>query len=112
MSDSACFVSGIGGVVNDYVPVVITGIDVLELDTDLIPIRLTPIRGSFGNGDAFSYTASDEENTVKGAIQLNILGVNQLDETIQNVFVISFSNECGVSVVEVGDVIGWVVVVS
>lgn len=96
---------------NDYVPVVITGIDVLELDTGLIPIRLTPIRGSFGNGDIFSYTA-DEENTIKGGIQLNILGVNQLDQTIQNVFVISFSNECGVSVVEVGDVIGWVVVVS
>lgn len=39
-------------------------------------------------------------------------GVNQLDQMIDSRFAIRFSNECGVSVLEVGDIIGWAIVVS
>ena len=112
-SQSSCLVHGMKGMVNDYVPVAIEGIDVLQLGIDLNVIHQTTIQGGFGNGEGFLYTAyADEENTLTGGLQLNIFGVNNANEQIINVFAITFSNECGVQLFEVGDNIGWVIFVS
>ena len=111
--ETSCFVDEFGQMVNDYVPVAIEAIDILELGTDLNVIHQSSIRGSFRNDDVLSYTAyAGEENTLTGGIQLNIIGVNSLDKMIQNIFIVTFSNECGVQLFEVGDNIGWVIFVS
>eukprot|EP00956_Cyclotella_meneghiniana_P033499 scaffold96598_cov22-Cyclotella_meneghiniana.AAC.1 len=77
--ETSCFVDGFGQMVNDYVPVAIEAIDILELGTDLNVIHQSSIRGSFRNDDVLSYTA----------------------------YAVTFSNECGVQLFEVGDNIGW-----
>ena len=113
MIESFCAMKGIQGPLDDIAPVVLTEINVSELGADLMTIQQMSIQGSFKNSNSFIYNPyADEENTLKGAIGFYMRGVNQLDQMIDSRFVIRFSNECGVSVLEVGDIIGWAIVVS
>ena len=50
---------------------------------------------------------------VPRSLQLNIVGVNQLNQTIINVVIITFTNNCGAyPVLSNGQVDGWVIFVS
>lgn len=123
-----CFVSastppGSGGDPTDEVPVAVSNVDILELGQNLRVIASTRVTGDFRSGDDFSYASvlstpegvamAEEQGIFPGGLQLNIQGRNALDEFITNVWVIVFSNDCGLfPVIEEGDQIGWTTFVS
>ena len=102
------------------VPVSVQSIDILELNQNLQVIVQENIAGDFDNGDTFQYTSIsalpgeiNNEEGVPRAIQLNIIGINQLDQPIINVFLITYTNNCDAfPVVDVGNSAGWTVFVS
>ena len=104
----------------DLIPVSVQAIDILELDQNLDVIVQENIVGVFADGDTFRYTsvaAAPGEiigpNDIPRAIQLNILGVNQFDEPIINVYLITFTNNCGsYPVLFDGQYAGWTRFVS
>lgn len=121
IENSDCFVAPVGADpdVVDFTPVAVTAIDILELDQTLVPFAFTPLRGSFRNGDTFTYTsvvATDPnlpDDRIPAGFQMNLLGVNGIDQNIQNVWIITFTNECGVfPIFSVGEQIGWTKLVN
>ena len=66
------------------------------------------------NGDTFSYTSYYEENpnSILGGMAVTLTGLNTMNEEITNAFVLSYTSECGVPTFQVGDAVGWLVVVS
>jgi hypothetical protein len=121
VSATSCLVSPFGNPdVTDLIPVAVQSIDVLELGQDLRVLVQEQIEGNFADGDSFQYTSviSNPENIggpvdIPRAIQLNIVGVNQLDELIINVYIITFTNDCGsYPVLQEGQSAGWTRFVS
>lgn len=121
VTDTSCLVSPFGDPdVADLIPVAVQSIDILELDQNLQISVQENIAGSFGDGDTFQYTSIAalpgeivNPEDLPRAIQLNIIGVNQLDEPIINVYLIIFSNNCGrYPVLFEGQYAGWTRFVS
>ena len=121
IENSNCFTApaGIEQNIEDFRPVAVTGVDILELDQTLVPFTFQPIRGSFRDGNIFTYTsitATDPNlplERIPGGFQMNIVGVNELDQDIQNVWIITFTNECGVfPIFSIGEQIGWTKLVN
>ena len=113
-SDSSCSPAGIDQNIDTFVPVAVTSIDILELDQTLVPFAFQPIRGAFRNGNTFTYTsvtATDPNlplQRLPGGFQMNIIGTNELDQDIQNVWIVTFTNECGIfPIFTIGEQIGW-----
>lgn len=119
----SCLISPFGSPTSDLVPVVVDSISVLELDqisNALIETRID--RAEFLNGDTFTYTSilNDEEGNenfsarqIPKALQLNLNARNKDGVMLINVFIIAFSNACGIfPVIQDGDSVGWVVFVS
>jgi hypothetical protein len=113
---TSCLVSPFGNPeVEDLIPVEVQSIDILELGQDLRVLVQENIEGNFVDGDTFSYSsiASIPGNIVTPldiprALQLNILGVNANDEPIINVYIITFTNNCGsYPVLQEGQSAGW-----
>ena len=106
--------------VADLVPVAVQSIDILELDQNLQILVQENIAGSYGDGDTFQYTSIAalpgeivNPEDIPRAIQLNIIGVNQFDEPIINVYLIVFTNNCGrYPVLFEGQYAGWTRFVS
>jgi hypothetical protein len=106
--------------ITDLVPVAVQSIDILELDQSLQVIFQEEIEGNFGDGDTFEYTSVAaipgqvvDAADLPRAIQINIIGVNQAEETIINVYIITFTNSCGsYPVLSEGQSAGWTVFVS
>jgi len=100
----------------------VSSVTVLELDRLLRVIAQTPYRDDFRDGDTFTYTsiAATPEGIATltpdrwpGGLQLDIVGVNRNEEPITNVWIILFENNCGIyPILEVGDVVGWTILVS
>lgn len=121
VTDTSCMVSPFGDpTVSDLVPVAVNSIDILELDQNLQISVQENIAGSFGDGDTFQYISSAavpgeivDPTKIPRAIQLNIIGVNQFDQPIINVYLIIFSNNCGTyPVLFEGQYAGWTRFVS
>lgn len=113
---TSCLVSPFGNPeVEDLVPVAVQTIDILELGQDLRVLVQENIEGNFADGDNFSYTSiasipGNIETSVEipRALQLNIVGVNANDEPIINVYIITFTNNCGTyPVLQEGQSAGW-----
>lgn len=106
--------------VADLKPVAVNSIDIFELNQDLEITVQENIAGSFGDGDSFQYTSIAalpgeivDPRDIPRAIQINLLGVNQFDEAIINIFLITFSNNCGrYPVLFEGQFAGWTRFVS
>lgn len=108
--------------VEDLVPVSVQTIEVLELNQKLQVWSQEVIEpmDDFLDGDTFSYTsyAAIPGDIVKPedlprAIQLNINGRNVLGEEILNVYLITFTNNCGAyPVLFEGQWAGWTRFVS
>ena len=100
----------------------VTTVSVLELDRSLRVIAQTPYAGDFRGGDSFTYTsivgtpegaATVTPENMPGGLQLDMIGINQLEQPITNVWIILFDNDCGIfPVLEIGDQIGWTILVS
>ena len=119
--DTSCMVSPFGDpTVSDLVPVAVNSIDILELDQNLQISVQENIAGSFGDGDHFQYISSAavpgeivDPTAIPRAIQLNLIGVNQYDQPIINVYLIIFTNNCGkYPVLFEGQYAGWTRFVS
>jgi hypothetical protein len=106
--------------VKDLIPVSVQSIDILELNQNLNIIVQENIAGSFGDGDTFRYNSISsipgqivDPVDIPRAIQLNIIGVNQFDEPIINVYLISMTNDCqAFPVLMEGQSAGWTRFVS
>lgn len=118
---TSCLVSPFGNPdVEDLVPIAVQSIDILELGQDLRVLVQENIEGNFGDGDTFSYTSvsADPSNInsavdIPRALQLNLVGVNANDEPIINVYIITFTNNCGTyPVLQEGQSAGWTRFVS
>lgn len=122
VDDTSCSVTPFSDPsVTDLIPVAVNAIDVQELDQKLRVIVQEEIPGSsWGDGDTFSYRSFAalpgqivDPDDVPRAIQFNIVGVNQFDESILNVFLITFTNNCGAyPVLFEGQSAGWTRFVS
>lgn len=123
--DADCFERGIGlgsENTNDTVPIQITSVSVAELNKNLAVLEQTSYIEDFRDGDSFTYTSilSTPESitgltpdTIPGGIQLDLVGINQLEQPITNVWIILFDTVCGIfPILQVGDQIGWTILVS
>jgi hypothetical protein len=106
--------------VSDLIPIAVQSIGILELGQDLRVLNQENIEDNFGDGDTFEYTsvAANPNNIVDPAdipraLQLNLIGLNANDEPIINVYIITFSNNCGTyPVLSEGQSAGWTRFVS
>ena len=104
----------------DPEPVVIDSIQFLEVDTLFNVINQDPayvLGQNFVNGDIFNYTSISDTAWARnekfpGGINMVLRGKNAAGERVRNVFTVTYTNECGVPTFDVGDAIGWVVIVS
>jgi hypothetical protein len=105
--------------VTDEVPVVVTTIQVSDLDLNS-QILSGPenIMGEFEDGDNFTYTSdmalgADTLEELAGGLQMSLTGTNAAGQPLSAIWSMQYSNECGVEpILNVGDSAGWVVFVS
>jgi hypothetical protein len=118
---TSCAISPFGDpAVTDLVPVSVQSIDVLELGQGLRILVQERITGTFTNSSTFNYTslsanASDivDLTDIPRAIQVNIVGTNKEGQSLLNVYIITFSNNCDAYPVFVeGQSAGWTSFVS
>ena len=105
--------------VTDFVPVLVTDIQFLELNRDLATLQQEPRTGAFRDGDIVRYTSvlavqdSFTENTLPRAFQMIMRGINAIDQPIQMTWVITYENDCGIfPILFEGQRQGWSVFVS
>ena len=88
-------------------------VDILELGQDFTVVVQENVTGGFLNGESFSYTSviardNGGEVEIPRVLQLNIFGINALDQPIVNFFAIAYSNNClTFPVLEEGNSAGW-----
>ena len=121
IQDRSCVVTPYSSTnVTDLVPVVVTSIDILELGQGLRVLVQENIAGHFRDGDTFNYTSltavpGDIVGTtdIPRGLQINVVGSNQYGEPLINVFILTFTNNCGAyPVIEAGESAGWTTFVS
>jgi hypothetical protein len=116
----SCLISPFGASTEDLRPLVVESISVLELDQSNNVLVEERIDGKLLDGEEFSYTSvlnNDEIMTgseqIPRALQMTINGRNLEGVILLHVFIITYSNECGViPVVQDGHSAGWVIFVS
>ena len=103
----------------DEVPVTVSSIDILELDVDLVKISQSSRFGTFNNGDIiqFASVSSDpsalNETFYPKALQVSMIGINDVGETLFFAGLIIYSTECNqFPLIQEGSTIGWVTLVS
>ncbi|KAG7351231.1 filamentous hemagglutinin family outer membrane protein [Nitzschia inconspicua] len=113
----SCIVSPFGASSDDLTPIVVESISVLELDQSNSVLVEERIAGNLLDGDTFTYTSvMDKTESITSleqipkAIQLNLNGRNMDGVVLLNVFIITYSNECGVvPVINDEYSAGWVI---
>ena len=116
----SCLIGPFGAPTNNLVPVVVDSVSILELDQVNNVIVEKRIDGELFDGDSYLY--SSVVNNLEGvtsaeqipkALQLNLSGRNEHGVMLMNVFIVTFTNECGVlPVLQIGESVGWAVFVS
>lgn len=116
----SCLISPFGAPTNKLSPVVLDSVSILELDQVNNVLVEKRIDGDLVSGDSFSYSSIINNvadvtsiQNIPRALQLNLSGRNEDGVMLMNVFVITFTNQCGVNpVIQVGESAGWVIFVS
>jgi hypothetical protein len=98
-------------------PIIVRSIQIIENTLDLGNLYVETFIGDFEDGDKLEYTSVtagmlNDENDVPGGIQLNIRGVDSNDVPVTNTVIIDYSNSPDAFPVQIGDEIGWIVIVS
>jgi hypothetical protein len=104
----------------DVTPIVVNTFQILELDQDLEPIVETSRRGEFLSGSNISYTSvitelnsSATTMVLPKGITIIVTGRNSENVSIVSSTIVVFNNNCTVyPVLEVGQTLGWTVLVS
>jgi hypothetical protein len=123
VSDAECRVSGVraGLNVTDVIPVKVSTFEILELNANNEVIQSGFYDQGYFDGATISYTSitgrPDALNLtvdqVPRGLQINIIGQNANEEDILNYWIVLFTNQCNAfPVFEIGDMIGWTVIVS
>ena len=119
IGEISCLISPLGAPSSDLEPVRLLNVDILELDQNNNVLTQERIDGGFVSGDTIVYTSilgRDVDLAVEQiprAFQMNLNGVNADGVALINVFVITFTNECGLlPVLDPGESAGWAVFVS
>jgi len=116
----SCLISPFGAPTNNLYPAIIDSVSILELDQSNNVLVEERIDGEFVDGDSFSYSSIinnpddvTSSQNIPRALQLNLNGRNSDGVILLNVFVITFTNECGVTpVIQEGESAGWTIFVS
>ena len=105
--------------ITDFVPVLVTDIQFLELNQALATLQQEPRTGAFRQGDVVRYTSvlavrdSFTELDVPRAFQMILRGFNAIDQPIQQTWVITYENDCGIfPILFEQQKIGWSIFVS
>ena len=87
----------------DEKPVLVTNIQIFELDQNLQVAAQSVINGNFLDGSTFTYTSiiSSEtsqldEQTLPRGFQVVSAGVNNVDQSLINTYAILYENDCGI----------------
>jgi len=120
VASASCLISPFGAPTNKLAPVVVDSVSILELDQINSVLVEERIDGELFDGDSFSYSSIiNNPDDITGirqipkALQLNLNGKNEDGIMLMNVFIVTFSNECGVfPVIQEGESAGWAIFVS
>lgn len=115
--DQECTESRWNRTITDLSPVTVTNVFIEELYDDDLSLDLQAYQffpGNFSDGDTFNYTSALTTNRTvfPFGIQININGLNNASEEINQNFYVIYSNENYEPVLKPGDSIGWVRIVS
>ena len=119
--DTACVLNTQGNQnVTDFTPVLISQIQVLELDQNLQVVYQTTYDESFVNGDIFNYTSITQTQTsslnatsLPRGFQMFLTGRNKEEQDLVNFYAIVYDNACGLfPLLQVGMQAGWTIFVS
>jgi hypothetical protein len=116
----SCAIRGDGTTdIADQVPVLITTIQIVELGENFTVVAQAAEDNVFTEDSSLSYVSIIDQpsaintTTLPRGIQIVLTGKNALNQTLLNVFVITFNNNCSIyPVIEEGASIGWAVFVS
>ena len=120
VAEAECNVSPFqGGVAIDETPVVVSTIDVVELDRSNQVLKSSSVFQEFLNGDTFTYVTTSanvsavNSATVVGAWQISMIGSNAQQQPLLLMWIIKFTNDCqSYPVIVEGSKIAWSVFVS
>lgn len=119
ISEISCIISPLGAPTSNLEPIRLLNVDFLELDQNNNVLTQERIDGGFVDGDTIVYTSILGRSVdltvadIPSAFQMNLNGVNAEGVALINVFVITFTNECGIlPVLDPGESAGWAVFVS
>ena len=95
----------------DTRPISVQTVSIIEADTNRVPIAQSAIDGHLEDGFTFSYTsvaAWGDYSQIPSSIQMSITGLNAEGETLVQVWVLEFTNECSiVPKLKTKDSTGW-----
>ena len=112
ISDAFCTVKSEGAntLVIDFRPVLVTSYQIIELDSDLAPIKVEAennIALKDGNKISFESITTDFSDEISGGLQAHVNAINKENQTIELSWIIRYSNMCGVLPFSPGDFLGW-----
>jgi hypothetical protein len=88
---------------------VVNSIQFIEVDTNFNVLHTSLVKDiELISGDSFRYTTMQQENKIAGGISIILRGRNAVGDESENVFTVTYTNECGVPTFQGGEKIGWV----
>jgi hypothetical protein len=95
--------------VNQNKEAVVTSIQFIEVDTLFNVLHSSLVKDvELVTGDSFRYTTIQQDDKVVGGVSIILRGKNAVGDESENVFTITYTNECGVPAFQGGERIGWV----
>ena len=90
---------------------VVNSIQFIEIDTQFNVLHTSLVKDvELVTGDSFRYTTLQQQDQIAGGISIILRGKNAVGDTTENVFTVTYTNECGVRTFKGGEKIGWVTI--
>jgi hypothetical protein len=117
--EASCDVSDpniMGPSVTDFTPISVVSYQIIELDLDLIPVK---VDGQSNNITLFSestvifssFTAA-QQNATAGGLKASMIGLNADQQRIQLNWIVKYSNLCDMIPYSLEDSLGWMIFVA
>lgn len=88
---------------------VVNSIQFIEVDTKFNVLHSSLVKDvDLVTGDSFRYTTIQQDDKVVGGISIILRGKNAVGDDSENIFTVTYTNECGVPTFRGGEMIGWV----
>lgn len=88
---------------------VINSIQFIEIDTKFNVLHTSLVKDiELVSGDSFRYTTMQQLDKVAGGISIILRGRNAVGDENENIFTVTYTNECGMPTFQGGEKIGWV----